>query len=202
VLKSDEEGDKNIMKRLKADDPAALYLMGTKRLDEGDYKTALEYLIKAAELGDADAHYNLSFIYGKGQGVEKDAKKQVYHLEKAAIEGHPNARFNLGCIEFHNDRFERAKKHFIIAANLGHHGSLKCVKDLYAKGHASKEDYAGALRAYQAAVDAAKSSEREEAEAYHKLAQQVGRLEEIGRIYSMNREDKIPSRGGKFRDGE
>ena len=71
---------------------------------------------------------------------------------------------NLGCEEYHNCRYERARKHFIIAANLGHHDSLKCVKDLYADGHARKEDYAGALRGYQAAVEAAKSAERETAE--------------------------------------
>ncbi len=63
-----------------------------------------------------------------------------------------------------NGRFERAKKHFIIAANLGLHESLRKLRTLYADGHASKEDYADALRAYQAAVEAAKSPEREEAE--------------------------------------
>ena len=80
-------------------------------------------------------------------------KKQVYHAEEAAIGGHTEARFNLGCYEFQNGSFNRARKHWIIAANLGYHDSLKCLKILYAKGHASKEDYASALRAYQAAVD-------------------------------------------------
>ena len=38
---------------------------------------------------------------------------------------------------------------------------------LYKNGHASKEDYAGTLRAYQAAVEATKSAERKKAEAYY-----------------------------------
>jgi TPR repeat protein len=63
-------------------------------------------------------------------------------------------------------RFDRARKHFIIAANLGYGNSLKAIKDLYEIGHASKEDYASALRSYQAAVEATKSSQRKEAEAY------------------------------------
>ena len=63
-----------------------------------------------------------------------------------------------------NGRFERARKHFVIAANLGFHDSLKDIKELYTHGHASKEDDADALRAYQAAVDATKSSGRERAE--------------------------------------
>ena len=74
------------------------------------------------------------------------------------------ARYNLGCEEWNNGRFERAKKHFIIAANLGYHNSLKQLRVLYANGYATKEDYASALRAYQAAVDATKSAERERAE--------------------------------------
>ncbi len=166
--KSVEEAVQNCMKRVKKNDPAAMSRMGKKRRDEGDYKTALEYLTKAAELGDANAHFSLSLMYEKGQGVEKDAEKEVYHSEEAAIRGHPKARHNLGAVEVHNGRYERARKHFIIAANLGWHNSLSSLKRLYANGHASKEEYATALRGYQAAVEATKSAERERAEAYYK----------------------------------
>ena len=129
-----------------------------------DFENALEYMTKAAELGDTEAHYGLSLMYQGVKGVEEDKEKEIYHLEQAAIGGHPEARHTLGCEEADSGRFERARKHFIIAANLGWHNSLKCVKDLYAAGHASKEEYAGALRAYQAAVDATKSAERKKAE--------------------------------------
>jgi tetratricopeptide (TPR) repeat protein len=163
LVQSMEDVLKRVMKRVKKNDSAAMSWMGKTRRDEGDYETALEYLTKAAELGDAGAHYQLFIMYYKGQGVEKDEKKEIYHLEEAAIGGHPVARHNLGIVEVDNDRFDRAKKHFIIAANLGDHDSLKELKNFYANGYASNEDYAGALRAYQAAVDATKSLEREEA---------------------------------------
>ena len=91
-------------------------------------------------------------------------KKAVYHWEEAAIAGHPWARHNLGCVELESGRYDRAVKHFIIAASLGYHDSLSDLKDLYAEGNASKEEYSGALRAYQAAVSAAKSTQREETE--------------------------------------
>jgi hypothetical protein len=165
--KTKEEGDKRSMKRIKKNCPVAMREMGRKRYREGDYGTAFEYLTKAADLGDAGAHYALSCMYHKGDGVEKDMKEQVYHAEQAAIGGHPNARFNLGYYEFQNGRFKRAVKHLIIAANLGYHDSLEGLRHLYADGHATKEEYANALRAYQAAVDATKSSEREKAEAYY-----------------------------------
>ena len=169
ISKSDEECNKKNMKRIKENnDPAAMCFIGGKRYQEGDYETAFKYFIKAAELGDTSAHYNLSCLYRDGEGVEKDEKKQVYHLEEAAIAGHHLARHNLGCDDADNGRYERAKKHFIIAANLGCNDSLKCLRQLHADGHASKDDYAAALRAYQAAVDATKSADREKAEEFEK----------------------------------
>jgi TPR repeat protein len=118
-------------------------------------------------LGDANAHFSLSVMYDTGEGIEKDMLKHIHHLEEAAIGGHPEARHNLGIDEAQCSRFNRSKKHFIIAANLGHQDSLNKLRQLYADGHATKEDYADALRAFQAAVAATKSVEREEADAYY-----------------------------------
>ena len=164
LTKTEEEFDKRMMKRIKKNCPVAMCHMGKKRCRKGDFKGALEYLTKAAELGDVGAYYELSIMYREGEGVEKDMKKYIYHSEEAAIGGHPEARHNLGYYELQNGRFERARKHWIIAANLGDDDSLKNVKNLNAAGFASEEDYANALRAYQAAVDATKSPERERAE--------------------------------------
>ncbi len=162
--KTQEEFDKNIMERVKKNDPVAMRFMGNERRCEGDYGNALKYLTKAAGLGDAGAHFSLSCMYLEEDGVEMDKKKAVHHLEEASIRGHPKARHNFGAVEANNGRFERARKHFIIAANLGYHDSLQPLKDFYAKGNASRVDYADALRAYQAAVEATKSSGRERAE--------------------------------------
>ncbi len=168
VPKSKEENEKRKMERIKKNDPIAMRHMGKKRRHEEDFKIALEYFTKAVEFGDIEAHYTLSVMYREGEGVEKDMKKVVHHWEEAAIGGHPTARHDIGVYEVHNGRYDRALKHYIIAANLGCEDSLKCIKDLYARGHASKEDYAGTLRAYQTVVNEAKSAEREEAEAYYK----------------------------------
>ena len=164
--KSDEEINKRIMKRIKENnDPVAMWQMGKKHYYcEGYNETVLKYFTRAAELGDTGAHFSLSIIYRKGESVEKDMKKGVYQSEEAAIGGHAKARHNLGIHEAYSGNFERAKKHWIIGANLGDSRSLQELRKLYANGHASKEDYAGALRAYQAAVDETKSAEREKAE--------------------------------------
>ena len=159
-----EEGKKRLVERAKSNDPVALCQMGIRCRREGDYDKAFEYLTKAAELGDADAHYQLAGMYYEGEGVEKDEKKEVYHEEIAAIGGHISARYNLGSRETENARFDIAVKHFTIAANLGYDKALEAVKKGFMKGYVSEEDYAAALRGHRAAVDATKSKQREEAE--------------------------------------
>jgi tetratricopeptide (TPR) repeat protein len=167
VPKSKEEALTQVAERVKRNDPVAMTAMGKKHYIEGDYGKTLEYYTKAAELGDVAAHCLLGDLYLSGDGVEKDEKKGVYHLEKAAISGHPGARVHLANYEMENGRYERAAKHLIINANLGgFESSLKCVKELFVQGGVSKEDYTAALRGHQTAVDATKSAEREKGEAF------------------------------------
>ncbi len=163
VPKSDEDMDKNYMERAKANDPEALNQLGKKRQVEGDYEGAFEYWTKAAALGDVVAQYQLSVMYDEGDGVDKDINKQLYHLEEAAIGGHPSARYNLGIYENAHGRDDRAVKHFIIAAKLGYDDALEAIKTYFASGFVSKEDFEAALLEHQAAVDATKSAKREEA---------------------------------------
>jgi TPR repeat protein len=132
---TDDENEKRLMKRIKANDPVAMRHKGKKYYREGDYDAAFEYLTKAAELGDLEAHWQLGSMFRFGQGVEKDEEKAVYHCEKAAIGGHPDARFGLGVIELGNGKIERAVKHFMIAAKLGDDTSMKHLWKYYSAGY-------------------------------------------------------------------
>ena len=163
---SDEEIKTIFMKRVEANDPIAILQMGMKHEEEGDYKGAFEYLSKAAELGNLDAHDHLGTKYLLGQGVEKDMKKSIFHLEKAAIGGLPEARHNLASIEVENGRVKRAIKHLIISAKQGFEESLISLKEAFETGYITKEDFATALCAHKAAVDALNSPQREAAEAF------------------------------------
>ncbi len=80
--------------------------------------------------------------------------------------GHPHARFQLGCNEMDNQNVERAVKHWIIAATQGEDESIKKLMKSFKEGRVSKEDYAVALRAHKAAVDATKSPQRDMAEEF------------------------------------
>jgi hypothetical protein len=57
-------------------------------------------------------------------------------------------------MEVNDGRLGRAMNHFIIAAKLGYGDSLDALKEGFQGGLISKEDFASALRAHQAAVDA------------------------------------------------
>ena len=85
------------MKRVKANDPVSIRLEGMKWHKKGEYIKAIDYYSKAAALGNAEAHFKLALMYRLGHGVEKDKGKEIYHLEEAAVGGHPSARYNLGC---------------------------------------------------------------------------------------------------------
>ena len=165
VPKSKKEINLLIKKRAEANDPFALCSLGRDHSREGDCATATQYWKKAALLGNIASHFQLAGAYYEGRdGVEKDMKKEIYHLEQAAIGGHVFARHNLGVVEEQNGNIERAVKHFTIAANLGDDESMKELKEGYSRGVVSKEDFEAALRAHKA-VDAMKSPQRDEAEA-------------------------------------
>ena len=114
-----------------------------------DMKKANELFLKGGELGCADAYYGLGNSYDRGRGVDVDEKKAKHYWELAAMGGDEVARHNLGCMEAQAGKTQRAKKHFIIAANSGYKQSLDWVKEGYKEGFVTKDEYANAMRAYQ-----------------------------------------------------
>ena len=169
---TDEQLYKRRMKRVEMNDTDALSQEGLEQYKKGNHAKAFEYWKKAADLGDVEAHKRLGNSYHDGLGVEKDIKKEIYHLEEAAIGGHPGARYNLGWHENENGNAERAVKHYVIAATQGEDSSIKMLMKYFKAGYISKEDLASALRAHQTAVDATKSSERNIAEEYKRIVKE------------------------------
>ena len=117
---------------------------------------------RAAELGLKEAHLRLGDLYRKGD-VEKDTSKAIQHYEAAAVTGDAHARCNIGSYERLARNYDLALQHWMIAAKLGHQRSLKNIKKLFVRGHATKADYAEALRGHQSAVEEMRSPDREEA---------------------------------------
>jgi len=162
---TNEEGEARKMKRVEANDPVALCEVGKKHYHDGDFSAAFEYWTRAVEgegPGAVDAHDNLAILYKKGLGgVEKDEQKELYHLKMAAIAGHPSARYNLANYEGRHGRNDIAVKHLVIAVKQGSSEAIQTLKKMYGQGMINKEGFAACLRAYQKAVEATKSPQRE-----------------------------------------
>jgi len=168
--KSDEEVAERIMKRVEVNDAGAMLSLGMYHRDgrygfPKDYEKALELWHRAAELGDAKAYCSIGYLYEQGEGVEVDKKIAVHFYELAAIRGDINARHNLGYIEATAGNFDRALKHWKIAAIGGYSTSLKDIQIMYSNGAATKEDYTEALHSYQEYLGEIKSAQRDKAAA-------------------------------------
>ena len=137
-----------------------------------DRANANELYLKAGELGCALAYFNLGDAYDNGRGVEIDKQKARHYLELAAMNGSARARHNLGVLEAQTGNYQRALKHFTLAARAGYKQSLDVVKTGFMNGIVAKNEYAQALRAYQKSKDEMKSEARDKVNAIMRPGEQ------------------------------
>ncbi|EJK54509.1 hypothetical protein THAOC_25858 [Thalassiosira oceanica] len=158
-----------VQKRVDAKDPVATEILASACYEgnhglQQDVPRAIELWTEAARLGDLNAHFNLGLRYCYGDDVERDVAKGTRHLQHSAIRGHPPSRFMLGLVEYHDEgNHELAVQHWMISAEMGCEQSLNFIKKMFMKGHATKAQYAEALKGYQIALEETKSHQREEA---------------------------------------
>jgi TPR repeat protein len=131
-----------------------------------DTDKAAKLLLRAAELGSADASDILGAMYYNGIGVNEDKTKAIQYLEKAAMGGNANARFNLSKMEFNAGSFDRAIKHWLIAASFGYIMAVNEIQKAMVEGNATRDHYAKALRGYQQYVNEVRSDDRDAAVAF------------------------------------
>ncbi|EJK71341.1 hypothetical protein THAOC_07236 [Thalassiosira oceanica] len=152
-----------LQKRVDAKDPTALEALGEQYFYgmcglEKDVPHAIELWSEAAGLGSLEAHNRLAEFYLGDEigvtvdGVARNFSKADRHWEEAAMQGHVLARHNLGNHEHHNGNYERAVRHWLISAKMGEKWSLDAIKDMFVDGIATKQQYASALKGYQAAM--------------------------------------------------
>ena len=166
----DNDADKLAMIQARAakKDSAAIshlgvqYFLGQFGLQKDELR-AVELWTEAAELGSVQALYNLGISYYFGEGVEVDKTKGAEFHAKAAMQGHVHSRHNLGHFEVEKGNNDRAVRHFLISAKMGHNDSVENIKRMFIRGGATKAQYAEALKGYQDAVEGMKSHDRDEA---------------------------------------
>jgi TPR repeat protein len=69
---------------------------GVAALQRGDFATALRLLRPLAASGNADAQFNLGWMYANGKGVSRDDKEAIVWHRKAAEQGNAYAQAALG----------------------------------------------------------------------------------------------------------
>ncbi|EJK53432.1 hypothetical protein THAOC_27139, partial [Thalassiosira oceanica] len=140
-----------VQKRVRKRDAEAIYYLGNQYCHGGlgltkDRPRAIELWTEAAELGSVEAHFMLGHTYYKGDGVNVDRPRGVLHFQEAAMKGDVESRHCLGVVEFYKGNYELAERHCMISAKMGFETSLNVIKDIFMKGHATKAQYAEALR--------------------------------------------------------
>ena len=157
-----------IQKRADKGDAEAITCLGQKYFHgelglAKDAPRGIELWMEAAKLGSLVAHNELGSVYYTGDGVNEDKPRGIHHFQQAAMKGEVESRHNLGAVEFEAGNYDLAVQHYMISANIGFETSLNSIKDMFMKVHATKAQYAEALRGYQHAVEEMKSPQREEA---------------------------------------
>jgi len=171
---SDEEMIKRIKKLMDNGNAGAfhqlagLYVRGLYGMPQ-DRQRANELNLKAGKAGYSDGYHNLGLSYDHGRGVEVDKKKAKHYFELAAMKGNVNARHNLGYIEEEADNTQRACRHMLLAAKVGHEKALEAVKRGFQFGFVPKDENAITLRA-QKIQDEMKSDERDKASIHYASA--------------------------------
>ena len=64
------------------------------------------------------------------------------------MQGRMESRFRLGHFEVENGNYDRALRHLLISAKMGHKNSVEAIKGGLGGGFATKEQYADALKGY------------------------------------------------------
>ena len=97
--------------------------------------------------------------------MERDMKKAKHYYGLAAMGGVVKARYNLASLEEGAGNLDRAVKHLMISAGVGHDKSLKAIRGYFLHGQATKDDFEKALRSHKEANDEMKSDQRDAAAA-------------------------------------
>ena len=143
----------------------AQYSIGSTYYSKQDYAKAMEWFRKAAVNGNADAQYNIGYMYHNGQGVAKDYAKALEWYGKAAANGNAAAQNNIGYMYQHGRKLSRKYQHgqgvaqdyakalewYEKAAVQENADAQNNIGYMYQHGQGVARDYAKALEWYKKA---------------------------------------------------
>lgn len=125
------------------------YEEGVNAAENGDYQTAFNEFMIAAEAGLDLAQYNLAILYFMGQGVGQNYETALRWTKAAAEQGHLNAQLNLGALYYNGTGttvdFERALQWYSAAAESQQSDAQYNLATMYEHGEGTEQDL---VRAY------------------------------------------------------
>ncbi len=146
-----------------------IYRWGKYGIAKDDLK-ALDYFIRAVELGSPIACVSIGMSYEKGNGgLAVDKERAALYYRVGALRGNIAARHNIGCSEYKDlGNHEIAIRHWKISAEAGDQDSLNALRKIYnADGNTPGKEFISkgyldfAYRACHDAQEEVKSEERE-----------------------------------------
>lgn len=170
---SAEGGLRQLEARIQQNDVNALagvgdYLWNGKQGMSKDKLKALDYWIRAAELGSAEACGVIVLLCERDAAVAAMDKKRAFIFEQVgAMRGNILSRNSIGVKEYSRGNHEVGIRHWKIAAEAGHQFSLDALKGIFladgrmpGKEFLSKKSLDDALRVCHEAQAAVYSEER------------------------------------------
>ena len=116
-----------------------------------------EDTLKKAEQGNADAQYNLGFMYGTGKGIPQDYKQAVHWYTKSAEQGYADAQNNLGFMYGTGKGVPQDNKQalywFTKAAEQGNVDAQGNLGGMYCAGKEVSQDYKQAIYWWKKAAE-------------------------------------------------
>ena len=133
-----------------------------------DNLKALDYFIRAVELGSPNACVCISNGYRKGLGVATNKERTALFDRVGALKGEISGRHRIGCFEYESGNHAIGIRHWKIAAEAGYQVSLDALKNIYnaddkrpGKEFISKECMDSLYRVCHDAQEEVRSEERE-----------------------------------------
>jgi len=168
-----DEHIRQLEARALKNDHVALHQLGSAfttgdcGLPKDDLK-ALDYWIRAVELGSGEACPQIGYSYSSGRGVSKDMDRADLFFLVGALIGNNIARHIIGCNEYNSGNHRIGIRHWKVAAEAGSQHSIDNLKKIYiadgkmpGKEFISKEEMDTVYRSGHEAQEEVKSEERE-----------------------------------------
>ena len=123
---------------------------GREAYEREDYIAAISFFKKSAKQGNAQAQYNLGFMYAQGLGVTQDYKQAASWYQRAAEQKYAYAQFNLGWMYEEGlgvtQDYKQAVSWYQKAAEQGNAEAQNNLGLMYDQGRGVTQDYIEAYK--------------------------------------------------------